>query len=242
MKKFIVSILILSSVFLNGCVEKSVQGNKNVNIKDYIVYNVGELPKDLSMLTDYNIRQQDFLVNLFEGLVKTDEKGNIIPGLSDSWTLSKDETCYTFNIREDAKWSDGSDITAEDFVTFFSQILNTSFDGEYIFGGTRATTKPVDAITDSKVGSVTRDPSTTGGDASVSGTFYGSGKVTFKIEAAAVDTSTPPKVTKVNVLKSTDGGTTYKLVSAPTAKSDGTFDIGNGLTFTIPPEDRKSVV
>lgn len=140
MKKFIVSILILSSVFLNGCVEKSVQGNKNINIKDYIVYNVGELPKDLSMLTDYNIRQQDFLVNLFEGLVKTDEKGNIIPGLSGSWTLSKDETCYTFNIREDAKWSDGSDITAEDFVTFFSQILNKDLNNKfaeqlyYIFG------------------------------------------------------------------------------------------------------------
>lgn len=115
-----------------------------------------------------------------------------------------------------------------------SQILNTSFDGEYIFGGTRATTKPVDAITDSKVGSVTK--ATTGGDASVSGIFYGSGKVNFKIEAAAVDASTPPKVTKVNVLKSTDGGTTYKLVSTPSAKSDGTFDIGNGLTFTIPPD------
>lgn len=113
-----------------------------------------------------------------------------------------------------------------------SQILNTSFDGEYIFGGTRATSKPVDAITDSKVGSITKV--TTGGDATVAGTFYGSGKVTFKIEAAAVDTSTPPKVTKVNVLKSTDGGTTYNPVSTSIAKSDGTFDIGNGLTFTIP--------
>lgn len=113
-----------------------------------------------------------------------------------------------------------------------SQILNTSFDGEYIFAGTRATSKPVDAITDSTVSSVTKV--TTGGNASVSGIFYGSGKVTFKIEAAAVDASTPPKVTKVNVLKSTDGGVTFKPVSSPSAKSDGTFDIGNGLTFTIP--------
>lgn len=140
MKKFIISILILSFVFLNGCVEKNVQGNKNVNIKDYIVYNIGKPPKDLTMLTDYNVRHQDLLVNLFEGLVKTDEKGSIIPGLSDSWTLSKDETCYTFNIREDAKWSDGSDITAEDFVTFFSQILNKDLNNKfaeqlyYIFG------------------------------------------------------------------------------------------------------------
>lgn len=117
-----------------------------------------------------------------------------------------------------------------------SQILNTSFDGEYIFGGTRATTKPVDAITDSKVGSVSRD--TIGGAASVSGTFYGSGNVKFRIVAAAVDSSTPPNVTKVNVYKTVEGGT-EKLVSTPTGKvasdkSSSTFDIGNGLTFTIP--------
>lgn len=116
-----------------------------------------------------------------------------------------------------------------------SQILNTSFDGEYIFGGTRATTKPVDAITDSKVGSVTKV--TTGGDASVSGTFYGSGKVTFRIEADTVDGATN-NITKIKVFKTIDGGA-EKLVSTPTGKlsadkSSSTFDIGNGLTFTIP--------
>lgn len=140
MKRCIISILILISVFFSGCVEKSIQGNKVVSSKYYIVYNIEKSPKDLAMFSDDNIRQQDFLVNLFEGLVKTDEKGNIVPGLSDSWTLSKDETCYTFNIREDAKWSDGNDITAEDFVTFFSQILNKNLDNKfadqlfYIFG------------------------------------------------------------------------------------------------------------
>lgn len=117
-----------------------------------------------------------------------------------------------------------------------SQILNTSFDGEYIFGGTKATTKPVDAVTDSKVSAVSGE--TIGGGATVSGIFYGSGNVKFKIEAAAVDTSTPPNVTKVNVLKSIDGGATFNQVSSPTGKiaadkSSSTFDIGNGLTFTI---------
>lgn len=140
MKKLIISILILTSIFLNGCIEKSVQGNKNENVKDCIVYNIGELPKELVMLNDCNVRQQDLLVNLFEGLVKTDEKGNVIPGLSDSWSISKDETCYTFNIRESAKWSDGSDITADNFVAFFSQILNKDVSNKfaeqlyYIFG------------------------------------------------------------------------------------------------------------
>lgn len=140
MKRLIISILILSSVLFNGCVEKAVQSNKSENTKDCIVYNIGELPKELIMLTDYNVRQQDLLVNLFEGLVKTDEKGNITPGISSSWTISKDETCYVFNIREDAKWSDGSNIVADDFVDFFSKILNKDTSNKfadqlyYIFG------------------------------------------------------------------------------------------------------------
>ena len=131
MKKFICCILILNLMFLSGCVEKSVQGNKSEESRNYVVYNLGKAPEDLIMLKNYNIRQQDLLVNLFEGLVSIDEKGKINPALAESWTLSKDETCYTFKIRENAKWSDGSDITAEDFVTFFSEILSKDIDNKY---------------------------------------------------------------------------------------------------------------
>lgn len=131
MKKFICYILILNLMFLSGCVEKSIQGNKNQELRNYIVYNLGEAPEDLIMLKNHNIRQQDLLVNLFEGLVSVDEKGKINPALAESWSLSKDETCYTFKIRGNAKWSDGSDITADDFVDFFSKILSKDIENTY---------------------------------------------------------------------------------------------------------------
>ncbi|MCH5139065.1 peptide ABC transporter substrate-binding protein, partial [Clostridiaceae bacterium UIB06] len=98
MKKLICYILILSLMFFSGCVEKSVQGNKDEELKNSIVYNLGKAPEDLIMLKSYNLRQQDLLVNLFEGLVSEDEKGKINPALAESWSLSKDETCYTFKI------------------------------------------------------------------------------------------------------------------------------------------------
>lgn len=131
MKKFICCVLIFNLIFLSGCVEKSIQGNKSEEFKNYIVYNLGKAPEDLIMLKNYNIRQQDLLVNLFEGLVSIDEKGKINAALAESWSLSKDETCYTFKIRANAKWSDGSDITADDFVTFFSEILSKDIDNKY---------------------------------------------------------------------------------------------------------------
>lgn len=132
MKKIICCILILNIMFFTGCVEKSVQGSKSGETKELIVYNLGKAPEDLVMLKNYNIRQQDLLVNLFAGLVSTDEKGKIKPELAESWTLSKDEMCYTFKIRENAKWSDNSDITAEDFVDFFSKILDKDMNNRYV--------------------------------------------------------------------------------------------------------------
>ncbi len=54
--------------------------------------------------------------DLYEGLTIYDANGKIVPGAAESWTVSDDGTVYTFKIRADAKWSDGSPVTAEDFV------------------------------------------------------------------------------------------------------------------------------
>lgn len=52
--------------------------------------------------------------NLFMGLTTVDAKGNIIPGMATSWTTSPNGLTWTFNLR-DAQWSDGTDVTAQDF-------------------------------------------------------------------------------------------------------------------------------
>ena len=54
--------------------------------------------------------------DLYEGLTIYDANGKIVPGAAESWTVSDDGTVYTFKIRADAKWSDGSPVTAEDFI------------------------------------------------------------------------------------------------------------------------------
>ena len=56
------------------------------------------------------------LRDLFEGLVTEDIDLNIIPGVATSWEVSDDGLRYTFELREDARWSNGDPITAHDFV------------------------------------------------------------------------------------------------------------------------------
>jgi oligopeptide transport system substrate-binding protein len=54
--------------------------------------------------------------NLFEGLVVLDPKGNVAPGVAESWSVSEDGLSYRFKLRANAKWSNGDPVTASDFV------------------------------------------------------------------------------------------------------------------------------
>lgn len=60
----------------------------------------------------------------FLGLVTRDALGALVPGLAESWTESPDGTTYTFALRRDARWSDGSQITAQDVAFSFQRALD----------------------------------------------------------------------------------------------------------------------
>jgi oligopeptide transport system substrate-binding protein len=62
--------------------------------------------------------------DLSEGLTVYDAKGQVIPGTAESWTISPDGTVYTFKIRDNAKWSDGSPVVAADFVYSMTRVLD----------------------------------------------------------------------------------------------------------------------
>ena len=57
---------------------------------------------------------RSILFNLFEGLVKPDKDGNLIPAVAESCTMSDDALSYTFKIRKGIKFHNGKDVTAED--------------------------------------------------------------------------------------------------------------------------------
>ena len=83
--------------------------------------NAGE-PQTLDQAhTSINI-EAFILKDLYEGLTIYDAKGEIVPGAAESWTVSDDGTVYTFKLRENGKWSDGSPVTAEDFVFSLSRV------------------------------------------------------------------------------------------------------------------------
>ena len=83
---------------------------------DAIHIGLGPAPDTLDPHKAGSVYSATVLRELFEGLVMRDAEANLIPGAAESWTISADGLTYTFKLRADAKWSDGSPVTAEDWV------------------------------------------------------------------------------------------------------------------------------
>lgn len=57
---------------------------------------------------------KEILFNIFEGLVKPDEDGNLINAVASDYKVSDDHLTYTFTLRENVKFHNGKNVTAED--------------------------------------------------------------------------------------------------------------------------------
>ncbi|WAL65550.1 ABC transporter substrate-binding protein [Amycolatopsis cynarae] len=76
--------------------------------------------------TDGAAIPQALLYNVYEGLVKLDADGRIVPLLAQSWTLSPDRLAYDFQLRPGVKFSNGAPFTADD-VKFSLERVKTSW-------------------------------------------------------------------------------------------------------------------
>ncbi|WP_083900873.1 peptide ABC transporter substrate-binding protein [Azospirillum sp. B4] len=71
--------------------------------------------------------------DLLEGLLAPDGKGGARLALAESWTVSPDGRIYTFKLRADAKWSDGTPVTADDFVFSWRRLADPRTGAPYAY-------------------------------------------------------------------------------------------------------------
>ncbi|WP_347861181.1 peptide ABC transporter substrate-binding protein [Salimicrobium sp. PL1-032A] len=84
---------------------------------------------DSSMATDAVAFQ--WLGSTKDGLYRLDEEAKAEPGIAKDHEMSEDGTTYTFNLREDATWSNGDPVTANDFVYAWQRAVNPDVGSEY---------------------------------------------------------------------------------------------------------------
>lgn len=76
----------------------------------------GAEPNSLDPHRAEGVSTSNIVRDLYEGLTAISPKGEVVPAAAASWTISADGLRYTFALRANLRWSDGSPLRADDFV------------------------------------------------------------------------------------------------------------------------------
>ncbi len=86
---------------------------------EYIEGSVGQPFYVNPLLSQTSDADSDLTAIVYSGLFKYDHNGNAVPDLAESYQISQDQRQYTINLRKNAHWQDGKNVTADDiFFTF----------------------------------------------------------------------------------------------------------------------------
>jgi len=104
-KKIIFTVLCIIIILAGISIEKDKLNSVKYSKVNYITYNMNVNPEDLQLTRENTVRDKDLLITLFEGLVKEDNNGEIVPALAKEIITSEDGLEYTFILREDIYYS-----------------------------------------------------------------------------------------------------------------------------------------
>ena len=75
----------------------------------------------------------EVIANYTDGLTQMDADGAAVPAIAESWDISDDGTVYTFHLRDDANWSNGDPVTADDFIFAWQRAVDPALASEYSY-------------------------------------------------------------------------------------------------------------
>ncbi len=128
MKRILALVIALATVVtvLAGCGSSS-SSDKAISAT------IASEPKTLDPSLNNAVDGGNYILNAFEGLTTIGKDGSIVAGTAEKWDTSTDGLVWTFHIRKDAKWSDGKDVTAKDFVYSWKRTVNAETAADYAY-------------------------------------------------------------------------------------------------------------
>ncbi|MGL5038592.1 MAG: ABC transporter substrate-binding protein [Aeromonas sp.] len=131
-KKTMISTVLMAALFgtTNVALAADVPaGTKLADIQQLVKGN-GSEPATLDPHKTEGTVESNILRDLFEGLVTSGPKGEILPAMAQSWETT-DNKHYIFHLRKDAKWSNGDPVTAHDFEFAFKRAVDPNTASPY---------------------------------------------------------------------------------------------------------------
>lgn len=126
----VLAMIMVAMVILPACGNKTTSGGGKT-----LAVNVGPDPDTIDPALNSAVDGGTMILHAFEGLMTLDENGTPIYGQAEKYEVSEDGTVYTFHLRNGLKWSDGKELTANDFIYAWNRAINpdTAADYEYMF-------------------------------------------------------------------------------------------------------------
>jgi len=114
--------LSLSSV-LTPAMAATLPAGAQLADQQQIVRHIKDEPASLDPLKAVGLPEIQVIRDLFEGLTNQDAHGKIVPGVAQSWSSSDNKT-WIFTLRNNARWSNGEPVTAQDFVYSWQRLVD----------------------------------------------------------------------------------------------------------------------
>ncbi|GMA07236.1 peptide ABC transporter substrate-binding protein [Tetragenococcus halophilus subsp. flandriensis] len=140
-KKYVYSLVAMSALVLAGCTTGQTQdsgegggeGASGTSGNEYTFIERQEMPTaDLSQATD--TVSFSALNNVYEGMYRLDENDEPQPaGAAEEAEVSEDGLTYTVQLREDATWSNGDPVTADDYVYGWQRTVDPETASEFAY-------------------------------------------------------------------------------------------------------------
>ena len=129
---------ILTLVFLSLLVSIPAQAAKKHPVtgeeladEQVFTYNMGAEPPSIDPQLVEDVTGSAIARDLFEGLLTQKADGTLAPGVATRWEVSDDKKTYTFHLRDNARWSNGDPVTAQDFVYAWRRAVDPKLASPY---------------------------------------------------------------------------------------------------------------
>ncbi len=124
----IMSLILVAVILITGC-----SGGGTNKAPKIIRSNNSSEPGSLDPALAQGTHESWTLEHIFEGLMKRDKEGKIVPGMAKEYKLANDNVTYTFKLRDGIKWSNGDPVTAHDFEYSWKRALDPELAADYAF-------------------------------------------------------------------------------------------------------------
>ncbi|TQI80726.1 oligopeptide transport system substrate-binding protein [Serratia fonticola] len=129
----------------NATLAADVPAGVKLAAQQSIVINNGSEVASLDPHKVEGVPESNIILNLLEGLVSTDANGHLVPAVAERWENNGYQS-WLFHLRKEAVWSDGSPVTAQDFVYSWQRLADPKTGSPYASYLQYAKIENIDAI------------------------------------------------------------------------------------------------